>query len=124
MKAVQRGLEMAQKEGAEVTLMSVAFYAKEDMDEMPLNIQEKLESHARDALKKAKALFEEKGVPVMAVLEAGVVPANNIIEMAEDGNFDKIVMGSRGLSGLEKILIGSTAAKVTANAPCSVTVVR
>jgi nucleotide-binding universal stress UspA family protein len=124
MKAVQRGLEMAQKEGAEVTLMSVAFYAKEDMDEMPLNIQEKLESHARDALKKAKALFEEKGVPVSAVLEAGVVPANNIIEMAEDGNFDKIVMGSRGLSGLEKILIGSTAAKVTANAPCSVTVVR
>lgn len=124
MKAVQRGLEMAQKEGAEVTLMSVAYYAKEDMDEMPLNIQEKLESHARDALKKAKALFEEKGVPVSAVLEAGVVPANNIIEMAEDGNFDKIVMGSRGLSGLEKILIGSTAAKVTANAPCSVTVVR
>jgi nucleotide-binding universal stress UspA family protein len=124
MKAVQRALEMAQREGAQVTLMSVAYYAKEDLDEMPLNVQEKLEVQARRALKKAKAIFEENGVPVTAVLETGLVPANNIIEMAEEGRFDKILMGSRGLSGLEKVLIGSTAAKVTANAPCSVTVVR
>lgn len=124
MKAVEMAVTMAEKEGAEVTLLSVAYYAKEDLDEMPLNLQEKMEAHATEALRKAKALFEQKGLPVKAVLETGLVPANNIIEMAEEGGFDKIIMGSRGLSGLEKVLIGSTAAKVTAHAPCSVTVVR
>lgn len=124
MKAVEMAVTMAEKEGAEVTLLSVAYYAKEDLDEMPLNLQEKMEAHATEALKKAKAIFEQKGLPVKAILETGLVPANNIIEMAEEGSFDKIIMGSRGLTGLEKVLIGSTAAKVTAHAPCSVTVVR
>lgn len=32
MKAVQRALELAQKEGDEITLMSVAYYAREDLD--------------------------------------------------------------------------------------------
>ncbi|NLI32375.1 MAG: universal stress protein [Deltaproteobacteria bacterium] len=124
MKAVQRALELAQKEGDEITLMSVAYYAREDLDEMPLNIQEKLERLAADALKKAKALFDEHSIPVETILEAGFVPANNILRRAEEGKFDRILLGSTGISGLKRVFIGSTAAKVVANAPCSVTVVR
>ena len=124
MKAVQRGLEMAQNQGVEVTLMSVAFYSKTDFDEMPPNIQDKLEAQAAAALKKGKALFDQKGVKVEAVLEAGVVPANNILRRAEEGKFDCIVMGSTGLTGLKRALMGSTAAKVVASAPCEVTIVR
>lgn len=124
MKAVQRGLELAETEGAEVTVLAVAYYAKTDFDEMPANIQDKLEAEAAGALKKAKALFDAKGVKVTAVLEAGVVPANNILRRAEEGKFDRIIMGSTGLTGLKRALMGSTAAKVVANAPCEVTVVR
>jgi nucleotide-binding universal stress UspA family protein len=104
--------------------MSVAFYAKDDFDEMPPNIQDKLESQAVAAVKKAKALFDEKGIAVNTVMEAGMVPANNIVRRAEEGKFDQIVLGSTGASGLMRVLIGSTAAKVVAQAPCSVTVVR
>ena len=57
MKAVQKALEMAQKEGAQVTLMSVAYFSKDDFDEMPPNIQDKLEAQAAAALKKAKIGF-------------------------------------------------------------------
>jgi nucleotide-binding universal stress UspA family protein len=124
MKGVRRALELAEKEGASVTIMSVAFYAKEDFDEMPLNIQDKLESQALDAVKKAKAIFDEKGIQVGTVMEAGLVPANNIVRRAEEGKFDLIVLGSTGASGLMRVLIGSTAAKVVAQAPCSVSVVR
>lgn len=124
MKAVKRALELAEKEGAQVTLMSVAYYAKSDFDDMPPNIQDRLEAQAADALKKAKAIFDEKGIKVDLVLEAGVVPANNIIKRAEDGKFDRIIMGSTGLTGLSRVLIGSTAAKVVANAPCSVSIIR
>jgi nucleotide-binding universal stress UspA family protein len=124
MKAVQRGLEMAEKQGAQVTLMSVAYYVQGNLDGMPMNIQEKLEDEARAALKKGKALFDAKNIPVETVLEAGLVPANLIIAKAQDGKFDRIVIGSTGMNALERILMGSTAAKVVAHAPCEVTVVR
>ena len=123
MKAVQRALEMAEKQGAQVTLLSVAYYVG-DFDEMPPYVQEKLEAEARAALKKSKAVFDQKGIKVETALEAGMVPANNIISMAEKGKFDRIIMGSTGLSGLGRIFMGSTAAKVVAHAPCEVTVVR
>jgi len=124
LKAVKRALEMAELEGAQVTLMAVAYYSRSDFDEMPLNIQEKLEAQTQEALNKAKALFDAKGRSVEVVLESGRVPANNIIRKAQEGGFDQILLGSTGLSGLERALVGSTAAKVVANAPCTVTVVR
>ncbi len=124
LKAVRRAIELAEREGDEITLISVAFFSREDLDEIPLNIQEKLEAQAADALKKAKALFDEKGIKVETILEAGYVPANNIISKAEEGKFDLVLMGSTGHSGLKRLLIGSTAAKVVASAPCSVAVIR
>ena len=124
MKAVQRALELAEKQGAQVTLMSVAYYAADYLEGMPPNIQEKLEDEAKAALKKGKALFDAKEHPVETVLEAGLVPANLIIAKAQDGKFDRIIIGSTGMNALEKVLMGSTAAKVVAHAPCEVTVVR
>jgi nucleotide-binding universal stress UspA family protein len=124
MKAVNRALELVERLGAQVTLMSVAYYAKDDFDDMPPYIQDKLEAEGVAALKKAKAVFDAKGIPVETVLEAGLVPANNIIRRAEEGKFDRIIMGSTGLTGLKRALMGSTAAKVVAHAPCEVTIVR
>jgi nucleotide-binding universal stress UspA family protein len=124
MKAVARALELAESQGASVTLMSVAYYAKDDLDEMPPNVQDKLEAEAAAALKKAKALFDEKNLKVDLILETGLVPANNIIRKAREGKFDRLILGSTGLSPLERVLMGSTAAKVVAHAPCEVTVVR
>lgn len=124
MKAVQRGLELAENQGAQVTLMSVAYYVADYLTGMPPNIREKLEDEAREALKKGKALFDAKNLPVETVMESGLVPANLIIAKAQDGKFDRIVIGSTGQNALERILMGSTAAKVVAHAPCEVTVVR
>jgi nucleotide-binding universal stress UspA family protein len=124
LKAVQRGLELAETQQAQVTLMSVAYYVADYMEGMPPNIQDKLEDEARAALQKAKALFEAKNLPVETVLEAGLVPANLIIQKAQDGKFDRIIIGSTGMNALERIIMGSTASKVVAHAPCEVTVVR
>ena len=124
MKAVQRALELVETQGAQVTLMSVAYFGADYLEEMPPNIREKLEDEAKGALKKAKALFDAKNLPVETVLETGLVPANLIIQKAQDGKFDRIVIGSTGRSALERIFMGSTAAKVVTHAPCEVTVVR
>ena len=123
MKAVKRGVELAEQ-GAQVTLMSVAYFCADYLEGMPPNIREKLEDEARAALKKAKALFDAKNLPVETVLEAGLVPANLIIDKAQEGKFDRIIIGSTGMTALARIVMGSTASKVVAHAPCEVTVVR
>ena len=123
MKAVQRGLELAEQ-GAEVTLMSVAYYAAEQMDSTFYDFQEKLEKEAKAALEQAKAVFDAKGTKVETVLEVGLVPANNIIRRATEDKFDRIVLGSTGKTKLAMALLGSTAAKVVSSAPCEVIIVR
>lgn len=123
-KAVRRALELAETQGAEVTLMAVTPFAKETLEDMPPNIQEKLDRDFSRILAEAKAVFEEKNLKVNTVFEIGTVPANNILRLAEEGKFDRIIMGSTGKSGLAKIIMGSTAAKVVAHAPCEVTIVR
>ena len=57
-------------------------------------------------MKKGKALFDAKNLPVETVLEAGLVPANLIIQKAQDGKFDRIVIGSTGQNALEKDIHG------------------
>ncbi len=50
--------------------------------------------------------------------------ATEILRMAEEMDFDLIVMGSRGLTGLAHVLFGSTADRVVRKSPCSVLTVR
>jgi nucleotide-binding universal stress UspA family protein len=47
-----------------------------------------------------------------------------IVEYAEDKNIDLIVVGSRGMSGFKKLLLGSVASGVVTYAHCPVLVVK
>ncbi len=51
-------------------------------------------------------------------------PYETIIQMATDGHYDTIVMGTHGRSGLPHLLIGSVAEKVVRTAPCPVMTIR
>jgi len=127
MKAVRRGLELAVTEGSDITLIAVAPSLSAlvmDVDELPVSVQEALDFEAVNAIDKAKAVFDEKGVKVVTLLARGKVPANAILEVADEGRFDLILMGSTGKTGIERYLLGTTASKVVANASCSVAVIR
>ena len=51
-------------------------------------------------------------------------PAAEIISEARDSNADLIVMGSRGLSGIKEIMLGSVGREVSEAASCPVLIVR
>jgi len=70
----------------------------------------------------AHPLKLEQGRVTFHVLEA-VDPAEAILDYARVNNVDHIVMGARANS-LTRKLLGSVSAKVAAEAPCTVTVVR
>ena len=124
MKAVRRSVELAEREGADITLLAVGYSFEGEVGEVPVDIQEALDSEARTALEKAKSLFDEKGIKVDTLVGKGRVPANVILEVLEEGKFDRILLGSTGKTGIKRYVIGSTATKVVAHASCTVTVIR
>lgn len=51
-------------------------------------------------------------------------PWEEIVSLLEDEHFDLCVIGTRGRTGLPRVLLGSVAEKVVRHAPCSVLAVR
>lgn len=68
---------------------------------------------------KAKA----KGVEVETMLREGHV-VHEIVRAAEEGKFDLIVMGARGISKIKELILGSVSDGVIRNAPCPVLVTK
>jgi nucleotide-binding universal stress UspA family protein len=66
--------------------------------------------HAQE-LAEAKRLLKEKGVEADLMEPAGD-PAKTIEHIAEEGGFDTIVMGSRGLGAMGRVLQGSVSEHV------------
>jgi nucleotide-binding universal stress UspA family protein len=58
------------------------------------------------------------------VLVAVSSVVKEIVEYAEKQDVDVIVIGTRGMSGLKRILLGSTSSGVVTYAPCPVLVVK
>ena len=59
-----------------------------------------------------------------AIIEAETSAASTIVDYAESKNVDLLVVGSKGRTGLKKMLVGSTATEVLKYAHCPVLVVR
>lgn len=59
-----------------------------------------------------------------AIVEAETSTASSIVDFAESKNVDLLVIGSKGRTGLKKMLLGSTATEVVKYAHCPVMVVR
>ncbi len=57
-------------------------------------------------LSEAAEIFENRGIKVRKILVQGH-PAETIIAVAEEEKFELIVIGSRGLGGLQKLILGS-----------------
>lgn len=68
----------------------------------------------------ALALPEEQVITEVQVGE----PAEEIVDLARMEHVDMIVMGSRGLSPLKEMLLGSVSNKVLHTAPCPVLIMR
>lgn len=92
----------------------------------PLMIQDldsSQEAAARENLDRLQAELSRQGIEVEAVMRRGSTSLE-IVSFAEEAGIDLIVMGTHGWSGLEHILLGSTAQVVVRKAPCPVLTVR
>jgi len=83
-----------------------------------------------ETMRKGESILEEGeakaragGIPVQRLLRKGNV-VKQIVKAAEEGKFDLIVMGARGISKVKEILLGSVSDGVVRKAPCPVLIIK
>ncbi len=83
-------------------------------------------AHAEKIVKQATDVCLESGLDEDSfdVITKDGKPAATIVRVANERNVDQIVMGSRGLSDVDKLLLGSVAETVVRRASCPVNVIR
>lgn len=123
-KAIQTVKELAACKALDITVIHITAdqyrsYVTDPVTEAELLAMSK--QRAATILTGAEEIFGE--VPI-ETLQGNGEPAAVIVDTAERGGFDTIVMGSRGMGRMAKLLMGSVSSKVVAHAHCSVLVVR
>ena len=90
----------------------------------PINMEELARTTAGAQMKRIADALRDQGVAELHSRVAIGSPAHEIVELAELGHFDLIVMGTHGRVGLAHAVLGSVAEKVVRRARCPVLTVR
>ncbi len=140
-KVFEAGLSLAKTTGASLMLLHVL--SPEDKDYPPPFIysgleyetsaepileayQEKVQKFKQQELQFLQSLTEEAtqaGVET-EFTQTSDYPGRSICEKAQKWSADLILVGSRGLTGMKEMFLGSISNYVTHHAPCSVLIVR
>ncbi|WP_207592562.1 universal stress protein [Halomontanus rarus] len=102
-------------------------YADDDGDYYTPEAQERAKEAGKELCGQARERAEAAGVLDSTDIEIAVEtgqPAPTIVSYADSHDVDQIVVGSRGRSGLSRLLLGSVAETVTRRASVPVTIVR
>jgi nucleotide-binding universal stress UspA family protein len=78
---------------------------------------------AEQQMKDLAASFTASGRSSSSELRSGD-PAGRLVQCAEEQKADLLVVGSHGLSAIDRFFLGSVSEKVLRHAPCSVLVVK
>ncbi len=118
-RALDEAAELAKALPASVAVISVI---PARSGPAPLDPWDDRSVHTQE-LQEARALLAERGIEAKLIEPAGD-PARMIEQVAEEGDFDMIVVGSRGLSAVSRMLEGSVSEHVATHAHRTVVVAR
>ncbi len=127
-RGLEKALEYVQQFPSEITLLNVQLQAEETVSLGPWASASvgDVEQAKKDGEKilRAEAEIAKKATTDLKTAIAFGNPADQIVKFAEENSIDLIVIGSEGLSGIKRFLLGSVANRVVAHAHCSVLVVK
>lgn len=91
------------------------------------DIQDQLEkakiNEGEEILKDAAKIFADENISHKTILKKGH-PSDAIVTEAEEGKYDLIVLGSRGLGGLKRLLLGSVSNAVVQEVKTNVLIIK
>jgi nucleotide-binding universal stress UspA family protein len=124
--AAKTAAELAQRSYSELHIMSVADAYSSHYDVQQTGLGDDFPQRAQDVLDNQVKKIEQSGREVAGkhVRVSQRHPSDEIVRVAEEIGADLVVMGSRGLGGIKRALIGSVSDSVVRHAHCPVLVVR
>lgn len=126
-RAVDHAIELATQFGATVhALYIVDTAAFVDLDEAGIEsdaLSASLADRGQDAVDRIAERAEEAGVDAESSVQRGR-PVGSILDYVGEHDIDVIVMGTRGRSGLDRLLLGSVTEKVVRKSRVPVLTVR
>ncbi len=134
-KAIDFAVELLEGSGCKITLLSVveepvysAFWsdgliAPEVLMPPPEELRAELDKRAEEMLAESAEPLRAAGLETQPMIRFGNTAAE-ILQEAEEGGYDMIVMGSHGRGVLGGFLLGSVSNRVVHHAKCPVLIVR
>jgi nucleotide-binding universal stress UspA family protein len=126
LKALEVALSEARIWNAELHVIYVvetSMFSSIPMDNTWEIIYSLLESEGKEVFQKSKERAAQDGVSLITHLKDGHA-GNEIVSLAEELHADLIVIGSRGKTNIDRLLLGSVSEHVVRNSSCTTMVVR
>lgn len=123
LRALDKAKELGEFYKAEITLMTVIYTGHFNRFESQKKVIEAEEKMGQKLLDQASKVLEDYPYGYKTTYKIGDT-SDEIITMAEENNFDLIVMGSRGLGAFTRALLGGVSHKVVSHAKTTVMVVK
>lgn len=123
-KAFRAAIDLSLKLKASITTLTVVHLPdfSPSMDEIEETMDE-AGKQVEPLLQEVQEQGRKNGLEINTIVLRGH-PAETMIKYASDNKFDLIVMGTRGLGGFKKMVIGSVAQKVVSYSNTPVMVIR
>jgi nucleotide-binding universal stress UspA family protein len=128
-RAVEHAANLAGACGARMTVVTAyepgSGLSDRERDEVPEDLRWMVTDagDAEDLAGRAKEIARKAGVTDVRARVAPGDPAAALIDVAEDTLADVIVVGSKGMTGASRFVLGSVPNKVSHHAPCDVLIV-
>jgi nucleotide-binding universal stress UspA family protein len=122
-KAFEKSIYLARKCSSRIDLVHVVQCEIGGDSANTFEIIDELKEKAKKMLEEYETQAAKKNVPIQITVMQGD-PAKAIIELAKTKSYDLIIMGTRGRTAFQELLIGSVSQKVMHHASCPVMVVR
>ena len=122
-KAFEKSIYLAQKCSSKIDLVHVVQCELGGDSATTFELIDELKTKAQKMLEEYKIQAAKNNVFIQIMVTQGD-PAQAIIELAKAKSYDLIIMGTRGRTAFQELLIGSVSQKVMHHASCPVMVVR
>jgi len=122
-KAFEKSIYLAQKCNSKLDVVHVVTCELGGDSAAVFDMLEEIKTKAEVMLEEYKIEASKNNVPIKVVIKQGD-PAHVIIELSKKNTYDLIIMGTRGRSAFQELLLGSVSLKVMHHAICPVMVVR
>jgi nucleotide-binding universal stress UspA family protein len=127
--AVRHAADLAKAFGAKLTIVTAFAPQPEEearrLEEAPPDVRWAITdaTSADERARRGRDIARKVGVEDVTVHVDSGDPASLLIDAADDSGDDVIVVGSKGMTGAKRFILGSVPNKVSHHAPCDVIIV-